>query len=168
MRRILPLLFVLASALALRAANETAPVGPLAQDAFVSAVTRELSTHFNLEGELQVELLRAWNPPQMVAHDWQVTVTEYPAVAASAMLLRYRIVADGQVAAESTLPLRASLWCDVWIARQPLTYGATFDPAMLDTRRADLFRDRDALPAAVGDQGFIFARAVNPGRVVTW
>jgi flagellar basal body P-ring formation protein FlgA len=32
----------------------------------------------------------------------------------------------------------------------------------------DLFRERDALPAAVGDQTFVFARAINPGRVVTW
>jgi len=32
----------------------------------------------------------------------------------------------------------------------------------------DLFRERDALPAAVGDNSFIFARAVNAGRTVTW
>lgn len=168
MRHLLPLLLALCSALPL-AADDTAPtVGPLTQDVFSSEITRGLVNHFNLEGELQIELLRTWNPPQVVARDWQVVITEYPSVAASAMLLRCRVLADGQPAAESTLTLRASLWKDVWIARQPLVHGAVFDPALLETRRVDLFRERDALPAAVGDQSFIFARAVNAGRTVTW
>jgi flagella basal body P-ring formation protein FlgA len=167
MRRLLPLLAVLLTGLPL-AAEETNPIGPLAQDAFVSAVSRELTAHFNLEGDLQIELLRAWTPPQVVARDWQVVITEYPSIAGSAMLLRCRVLADGQTAAEATLTLRASLWRDAWVARQPLLNGAVFDPALLEARRVDLFRDRDALPAAVGDQTFVFARAVNTGRVVSW
>lgn len=167
MRRLLPLLIALLTALPL-AAEENNPIGPLAQDAFVSAVSRELIAHFNLEGDLQIELLRTWTPPSIVARDWQVIVTEYPSVAASAMLLRCRVLADGKTAAESTLTLRASLWRDAWVARQPLINGAVFDTALLEARRVDLFRDRDALPAAVGDQTFVFARAVNTGRVVSW
>lgn len=168
MRRLLPLLLVLLSLRPLGAEESAPTVGPLTQDAFASAITRELASHFNLEGELQIELLRAWTPPQLVSRDWQVMITEYPTVAGSAMLLRCRILAEGRPIADSTLTLRASLWRDAWVARQPLAYGATFDPALLETRRVDLFRDRDALPAAVGDQTFIFARAVNAGRTVTW
>lgn len=169
MRRLLPLILVLCTALPLVADENTAPgVAPLTQDAFAFEITRGLVNHFNLEGELQIELLRTWNPPQVVAREWQVVITEFPSVAASAMLLRCRVLADGQPAAESTLTLRASLWKDVWVARQPLMHGAVFDPALLETRRVDLFRERDALPAAVGDQSFIFARAVNAGRTVTW
>ncbi len=168
MRRLLPLLLVLLSLRPL-VAEESAPVvGPLTQEAFAAAVTRELANHFNLEGELQIELLRAWTPPQLVSRDWQVMITEYPSVAGSAMLLRCRILAEGRPINDATLTLRASLWRDAWVARQPLAYGATFDAALLETRRVDLFRDRDALPAAVGDQTFIFARAVNAGRTVTW
>jgi flagella basal body P-ring formation protein FlgA len=55
-----------------------------------------------------------------------------------------------------------------WAARQPLTVGATFDPAALEARRVDLFREREALPAAIGDRSFIFARAVSAGRMLTW
>jgi flagella basal body P-ring formation protein FlgA len=43
-----------------------------------------------------------------------------------------------------------------------------FDPALLETRRVDLLRERDALPAAVGDRSYIFARAVPAGRLLTW
>ncbi|MEJ1971912.1 MAG: flagellar basal body P-ring formation chaperone FlgA [Lacunisphaera sp.] len=97
-----------------------------------------------------------------------MVITEYPAVAANAMLLRCRVLADGVASGEATVTVRASLWRDAWVARQPLLNGTAFDPGVLETRRVDLFRDRDALPATVGDQTFVFSRAVNAGRVVTW
>jgi flagella basal body P-ring formation protein FlgA len=164
MRRLLSVLLLLAAA----AFAPAAEVTPLTQAAVVEALSRDLAAHFNLEGDLQLELLRPWTPPAVVAADWRIIVNEYPSVANSAMLLRCSWLADGVPAGEGTLTLRAALWRDAWVARQPLTNGAIFDPAALETRRVDLFRDRDALPASVGDQSYIFARGVNPGRLVTW
>jgi flagella basal body P-ring formation protein FlgA len=165
-------LTVLLLPVVLRAAPDQADLpralAPLTQQAFTDTLARELAGHFNLEGSLQLELLRAWVQPTQLARDWQVVVTEYPSVAASAMLLRCRVLADGEPAADLTVTLRASLWREAWAARQPLTHNMVFDPAALEIRRVDLFRDRDALPAAVGDASFIFARAVQAGRIVTW
>lgn len=141
---------------------------PLAQDEFVAALARNLHAHFNLDGDLTLELLRPWSPPALVARDWQVQITEFPQVPASNMLLRCRLVADGQSAADYTVTLRAALWRDAWASRLPLTNGVTFDPTLLEIRRVDLFRDRDALPAAVGDGSFIFSRGVPAGRLLTW
>jgi len=174
MRRLLSLSTLLvASAMAISpspsvaAATGGTPVA-LTQEACTAALTRELTAHFNLEGELQLELLRAWTPPALAAADWQVVITEFPSVAASAMMVRCRLVADGAAAGELTLTLRAALWRDAWVTRQPVTTGAIFDSALLESRRVDLFRERDALPAATGDQTFLFTRGINPGRVVTW
>lgn len=169
MRRLLSAGLALAAALTASAAP--APAGelrPLTQDALVAALSADLTTHFNLEGDLQLELLRTWNPPALVATDWRVIINEYPSVANSAMLLRCTWLADGQPAGDGVLTVRASLWRDAWVARQPLANGAVFDLAALETRRVDQFRDRDALPATVGDSSYIFARAINPGRIVTW
>lgn len=141
---------------------------PLAQDKFVAAVALDLSRHFNLEGDLELELLRSWAPPSRMAREWSVQVSEYPAVPAGSMLVRCRVLADGTEVAEPTLVLRAALWRDAWVAREPLVTGTNFDPAQLDTRRTDLFRERDALPAVVGDQSFIFSRSVQAGRLLTW
>jgi flagella basal body P-ring formation protein FlgA len=169
MRRLPQFLLALLLPLAIASANQPAKaLSPFTQDACVAALSRELSAHFNLEGDLQLELLRAWTPPALVANDWQVAITEYPSVASSAMMVRCRLLADGATAAELTLTLRAALWRDAWVTRQPVTTGATFDPAVLEARRIDLFRERDALPAAVGDQTFVFTRGVNTGRVITW
>ncbi|HET7536587.1 MAG TPA: flagellar basal body P-ring formation chaperone FlgA [Candidatus Didemnitutus sp.] len=144
------------------------PASPLTQDRFVSALARDLSAHFNLEGDLQLELLRTFTTPTQVAHDWQLVVTEYPAVPTSAMLVRCRMLADGATVGDYTVTMRAALWRDAWVARSPLTVGAIFDATQLESRRTDLFRERDALPAVVGDNTFIFARAVQTGRLLTW
>ena len=74
-------------------AGELSPAAPppaavgYARDSLLADLTRELGTHFNLEGELQLELLRAWSPPSRVASAWEVSVLEYPSAAASSMLV---------------------------------------------------------------------------------
>ena len=156
------------SSTAVAAAPAELAAVPFAQEQFVAAVARDLTAHFNLEGDLQLELLRPWNPPGRVARAWRVEIADYPALPAASMLVRCRVLADGTTVAETSLVLRAALWRDAWVAREPLVTGTTFDPALLDTRRTDLLRDRDALPAVVGDQSFVFARSVQAGRPLTW
>ncbi len=141
---------------------------PLSQESFAAALSRDLAAHFNLEGDLQLEFLRPWSSPDRVASDWQIQVADYPSLPASSMLLRCRIIADGQLVGEFSLLLRASLWRDAWMARQPVANNATFEPSMLETRRVDFLRDRDSLPATVGDRSFIFVRGVQAGRFLTW
>lgn len=150
------------------AAADTQLAAPFTQENFTAALTRDLASHFNLEGDLQLEFLRSWSSPDRVARDWQVQITEYPSVPASSMLLRCRVVADGESLGETTLTLRAALWRDAWVARQPLVNNTPFDAALLETRRVDLLRERDALPAAVGDRSFNFVRGVQAGRLLTW
>jgi flagella basal body P-ring formation protein FlgA len=141
---------------------------PFTRELLIAQLTRELSGHFNLEGDLQLEFIRAWAPPSRLAKTWSIEMLEYPAVAASSMLVRCRVLADDAAAADLTLVLRATLWRDAWVARQPLASGSTFDPGVLEVRRVDLFRERDALPAAVGDRSYALARSVGAGRMLTW
>ena len=149
-------------------ASDAAKTTPLTREHLLAELSREISSHFNLEGELQLDLLRAWNSPARVASHWDIHILEYPSVPTSSMMLRVRFAADGEPVGDTNLMLRASLWRDVWVARQPLTVGAVFEPGMLDARRTDLFRERDVLPAAVGDNTYIFARAIAAGRTLTW
>ncbi|HVS53681.1 MAG TPA: flagellar basal body P-ring formation chaperone FlgA [Opitutaceae bacterium] len=153
--------------LADRAAVAAAPT-PLTHEQLLRLLTRDLAAHFNLEGDLQLDLIRAWTPPAHVAAVWDLEVLDYPSVAASSMIVRCRIVADAAPIAEATFVLRAALWRDVWAARMPLPIGGVFDPAQLEARRVDTLRERDALPAAVGDSSYIFARGVAAGYLLTW
>lgn len=142
--------------------------GPLGRDQFLDDLRRELVAHFNLEGDLQLDLPRGWTSPTKPAARWTVEVTEFPSAVSAAMLVRYRIAGDGVVAAENALVFTARHFRDVWVAREPIANGATFDRANLDTRRVDLFRDREALPVTGGDSNFIYARAVGARRTLTW
>ncbi len=162
-------LAILAGACLLRADDAmVATSTPLTREQLIANLAKDLASHFNLEGDLQLELVRPWTPPARVATVWRLDVLEYPNLAASSMLVRARVLADAENVAETTFVLRAALWRDAWATRQPLVVGATFDAAALDTRRVDLFRERDVLPAAVGDASYIFARAVPAGRLLTW
>lgn len=168
-RRPLLLLSLLIGWTMARSLAADAPAGNrLAREDVLAALTRDLTGHFRLDGELQLELLRPWSAPEKTAASWETVVLEYPAVPASSMLLRCRALADGVPAGDFSLVLRATLWRDVWAARQPLAVGATFDPSSLDTRRVDALRERDVLPVSAGDRSFIMGRAVSAGRVLTW
>lgn len=152
---------------AVRAESASAPTA-FTREQLLAALTRAVGAHFNFEGDLQLELLRAWTPPAKTAAQWELNVLEFPALPAASMMLRCQLVGDAAPVVESTFVVRAQLWRDAWSTRQPLTVGAAFDPSLLEARRVDFLRERDALPAAVGDRTYVFARAVQSGRMLTW
>lgn len=149
-------------------ASGAASPTPLTRELLLSSLARDVSAQFNLEGDLQLELIRPWTPPARVAAAWEVSVIEFPAVPSSSLMLRCRILADGAPVMETSFVLRAQLWCDAWATRQPIALGATFDVAALEARRVDKLRERDVVPASVGDRSYVFARAVTAGRLLTW
>lgn len=177
--RLLAALLAVAPAISARAANHDAaasriaagaePVGgAFTQDMLLRDVGGSLMSHFNLGGELQLELLRPWNPPAGPASAWRFEVLEYPPGASSAMLIRGRVLADGKPAGDFTLVLRAAVWRDAWVTRQPVGAGTMLEPSSLEVRRVDVLRDREAVPVEQGDSGYVFARQVGAGRVITW
>lgn len=143
-------------------------VAPLTREQLLATLAQDLAGHFNLEGDLQLELIRAWAAPAKTAARWEINILEYPSAASASMMLRCRVLADGAPAADTTFMVRASLFREVWVARQPIALGESFTPEALETRRVDTFRDRDALPTAVGDASYAFSRAVPAGRLLTW
>jgi flagella basal body P-ring formation protein FlgA len=149
-------------------AASTTATAPFTRDQVIAVLTRTLVTHFNFEGDLQLELIRSWIPSAQVATVWDLAVVEFPTAPAASMMLRCRVLADGEALTETTFVVRAQLWRDGWVTRQPLTSGAAFDASALEARRVDVLRERDILPAAVGDRNYIFARAVPAGRMLTW
>ncbi len=166
--RTLRIITLLALFVALLAPRIVAEPTPLVRDQFLQELSRNLSSHFNLEGDLQLELIRAWSPPAQLAEAWNLEILEYPSLPSSSMLVRCRLLADGATAAETTVVLHAVLWRDTWVSRQPLASGSPFDASLLEVRRVDMFRERDALPAAVGDHSYMMVRAVSAGRLLTW
>lgn len=144
------------------------PPAPLTQGELVSGLTRDLRAHFSLDGELELHLMRDWAAPQQVAAKWSVTVDEFPGMPGSVMMVHATIRGDNAPPIRQEFMVEASLWRDVWASRQPLSAGEVFDPGVLEVRRVDAFRERDALPASTGDDNYIFARGLPAGRLLTW
>lgn len=145
------------------AAGET-----LSREQVVASLSQQLAAHFKVEGELQLELLRPWIEPVPAAAPMTLTIVEFPPQLASSLLVRAKLESAGANLGEVTITARAQLWRDVWVARQPVNRGDTFDPADLDVRRVDLLRERDVLPAVAGDRSLVYARPVLAGRLLSW
>jgi flagella basal body P-ring formation protein FlgA len=156
--------FLCALPLAAEQASEAAAFTPQALE---SAFVHDIAAHFNLEGEFQVSLDRPWVPERAIGAGWSLTVLEYPNTPESTMLVRCQ-VRDAEGVVSGTVLLHATLWRDAWAVHLPITTGSAFDSSRLETRRCDMLRERDLLPASVGDETYVFARAVPVGRMLTW
>ena len=135
------------------------------KNALLSNVAGQLAEQFRADGDLQLELLRPIALPSS-ATPLPVEITEYPANLASSMIVRVRLLADEPV--DHTLVVRAQLFRDVWVTRTPADRDQPFDVTALDTRRADVLRERDTISAAENCRDFIFNRPVPAARTLSW
>jgi flagella basal body P-ring formation protein FlgA len=161
------LFIALGAVIDLRAADPVAAPGAFSPDALAAAFARDLASHFNLEGDFQVEITRPWVPEHQVANDWTVEITEYPTAPASQMLVRCQVRDAGGTQA-ATILLHAALWRDAWAVHLPITSGDLFDATRLEVRRCDFLKEHEILPTSVGDETYMFSRAVPVGRMLTW
>lgn len=142
---------------------------PISREQFLTELTSQLGAQLKLEGELQLELTRVWNGPRLAPEArWQLELLEVPALPSANMMLRCRILADGAPLGEWSLLVRAQLWRDGLVTRLPVDRGQSFDPALVDTRRIDAFRERDTLPASAADATLVFSHPITAGRLLTW
>jgi flagella basal body P-ring formation protein FlgA len=139
----------------------------LTNDQLLPELSRQLSEHFRVVGDLQIELLRPWTPGVEAGAAVELTVLDFPSTLSSSLLVRVRLQSAGRPLGDTTLALRAQLLRDVWVTREPVARGNAVEPAQLDSRRVDVLRERDSL--ATGEsESLTFTRSVPAGRVLTW
>ncbi len=135
---------------------------------FLPQLAAQLSTQFGVAGELQLDLLRAWTPPVAPSADWEMTIVVPPRVLAAQMIVHVRLTSEKRNLGEWNLPLRAQLWTDAMVARQPIARGQALDASLFDLRRTDLIRDKDAVPAGTEFANLEIARGVGAGALLSW
>lgn len=140
----------------------------LEREAALESLATQLIGYFRCEGELQLEFLRAWAEPKASSEPYRLVVTEYPSQLASNLAVRVRLESGATSLGEFSLTLRAQLWREAWVTRQPVEREAIFDPVLLDTRRVDALRERDVFFANAGDSDLTFARAQPAGKLLSW
>jgi flagella basal body P-ring formation protein FlgA len=151
----------------MRAQSSTTEELPVAElrSALLGNVAAQLTAHFRVEGDLQLESLRPLHLPASPA-PLMVEVLEFPATLASSMILRIR--AGSGENADHTLVVRAQLFREVWATRAPTERDAGFDASELETRRVDALRERDAISTAELCRDYRFSRPVPANRILTW
>jgi flagella basal body P-ring formation protein FlgA len=167
MRLALSLLLLFGAVASLAGAPPAPGPSSYSLEALTAACSRDLVEHFNLEGDLQLEVTHPWVPERAVANDWTAAVVDFPTTPTSTMLLHCE-VRDAAGSQLATLIVHAALWRDAWAAHLPIDANAVFDAARLETRRCDFLREHDLLPATMGDETYVFTHSLQVGRVLTW
>ena len=135
---------------------------------FLPQVSAQLAAHFGVAGELQLDLLRSWQPISAPSGEWAMTVVAPPQSLAPQMVVRVRLTTDQRTLGEWNLPMRAQLWSDALVVRQPLARGALLDPSQFDLRRVDSIREKDSIPAGANLSGLSVARGLGVGATLSW
>ena len=150
-------------------AQENVPVlHSITQDQLLADVSDQLKSHYDWDGDLQLHLLRAVTLPAPSSAPIEVQVSDFPNTISSTLLVRVRFTAAGALLSEVSLSVKAQLWRDAWVTRQPGNRGDPVDRTSLDVRRVDVLRDRDSLPASVELADLSYARSVPADRVLMW
>ncbi len=154
------------------AASSPAPsisaAAPASEHPWLAALSALLVDRYHAAGELRL----AWQrPPASAPADAELEIVNAPAVLAPQILVLVRArEASGRVS-EHSLLLRAELFRDAWLLRQPAAIGSALVPAALESARVDALRERDALVLDAADAAELeldFARAVPAGRILVW
>ena len=136
-----------------------------APDPWLDTLCALLTDRYQVTGQLNL----AWNRPRPAAApvEADLVVVTASAELAPQILVTVRATDSAGVKSDHTLVLRAELWRDGWMVRDPVTAGSRLDPLALDPRRFDALRERDSIPADP-KLDLNFARNMPMGRLVAW
>lgn len=136
-------------------------------DTWLPVLTALLASRYQTTGELKLSWIRP--RPAVAPMDADLEILAAPPELASQLLVQVRAKDASDRMSEHVLVLRAELWRDGWMLRQPATYGTPVDVTMLDRRLIDALRERDAFfPPTEDFPDLDFARAVPAGRTLVW
>lgn len=149
---------------------QTSPVSPAPAaaaetDPWLGTLSALLVDRYKVSGELQLSWNRARPANASAASD--LVIINAPAELAPQILVTVRATDEAGRVMDHTVILRAELWRDGWILREPALTASAVDIVSLDTRRFDVLREREAIPADTSAE-LNFARNVPAGRLLTW
>jgi flagella basal body P-ring formation protein FlgA len=140
----------------------------LTQDQLLAELTRQLSDHFQVRGELQLELYRPWTSPTGTSSSVEPVIIDWPTRLASSLSLAVRLQNGGAAVAQFTLLVKVQLLREVWVARTPIERGSNFDPSQLDTRKVDVLLQRETVATDSTEADLTYACSVAAGRPLCW
>ncbi len=142
----------------------TPAAAPVAPDAWLDPIAEQLADHYRTDGQWELELVRPFD----VSADTIVEITELPPKPAGQMMLRLKLhLIDGTMQTAAIF-VRAKVWRDAWVAREPLDRGGAIEPQLVEMRRVDFLRQHDLVPVDTDFSDLYMSRSLPAGRYLTW
>jgi len=143
---------------------------PLLTGAQVLAeVQKQLVEYFGIRGDLKLSFMGDWNPVQLPAKDFTLTLTDYPPNGVSSTFgVRFQINSGGSLVGEWQVGFRAQLWQSVWVAESHLDRGQSLDRSMISSQKIDVLRESQTLLSDDTDpEGYDVTQSVGAGCPIT-
>ncbi|MEA3213586.1 MAG: flagellar basal body P-ring formation protein FlgA [Chthoniobacter sp.] len=139
------------------------------ENELLGCLEKELSKHYNPDGELRLSLGRPWQAIRVPSEDWQVTLPELPIGGLSkSFLVRVRISAGERAWFDQQVVVQAQLWKPVLVATRRLERGQALDRSAAEVQTLDVLRERLVpIPANTRLEDQEVLQTVVEGRPIT-
>lgn len=145
-----------------------APRHALTREQVTEVLIKAVAAQFSTEGDLEIEVLSSLPRASVSSEPWTVEVTGFPSALTTVSQVRVRCSSGTQVFSDFPINVRVQNWREVWVARDAVEREASFDPALLDTRRVDVIKERNVVPVAAVTTPMTFRTQVAAGKLLTW
>jgi len=113
------------------------------ENELIERLGKELTSHFNTDGELRLSFGRPWQPFRVPSEDWELILPEFPIGGLSkSFLVRVRISSAERVWFDQQLVVQAQLWKPVLVATRRLERGQPLDASAAEVQTLDVLRER--------------------------
>lgn len=122
---------------------------PLTASDVQELLTEKLTADYLTQGgELELRLGRAWNDVQIPDEPFSVKLSQLPAQGVmQSFSVRFELANDREKFGSWQIPLRASLWKEVWISQRSLKRGEVLQASDLGRERRDALVSRNHIEA---------------------
>jgi flagella basal body P-ring formation protein FlgA len=143
-------------------------VATLTADELTGELQQQLTNYFGLKGDLKLSFVQKWDGAPLPAKDWQVTITDYPAMGvASTCNLKFKVTSGNTLVGEWRVDLTAQLWQEVWVADGRLERGVSLDRSMLNVQKVDVLRSPSSyLSSDIDPDNYDVAQGMAAGSPV--
>lgn len=137
-------------------------------DEVLGELQKQLATYFTLKGDLKLSFVENWKPLALPAHEFDLTLIDYPADGVTgSFIAKFKICSGGNAVGQWALPVRAQLWQNVWVTQAQLARGQSLDRSKLTLQKVDVLRERRTyLTEDIEPDGYDVAQGINPGRAI--
>lgn len=151
--------------------RQSSSVRPITHEEIRSRIEESLARHFKVQGELRVQMTRAWRDFMPASNDWTFEMLQFPAGSLSNLFsVRFALMdARGTRLGEWQYTVRCERWENAYVATRQINAGESLTPADFVEQKVDTLRlSQSIVPTGTALADYQMTQAMNAGQPLYW